>query len=152
MTEYGAWVTGGLRFTASGVAWLTFDPDDARIVNWSASQGFFDDTELSASFGSAVYQPVELDGLDQPIVLTDEAIFHRVAGLWQESDYESSEMSYYDLAVDNSGDPRIGARHSSGLELIHTDSEGFWQYSEAEASIDGNQFGVAVDTADNTHA
>ncbi|MCP4804401.1 MAG: hypothetical protein GY884_03550 [Proteobacteria bacterium] len=149
----GNYVTGGLKFTASGVAWMTYDYNDGRIVNWSSSGGFFDSTTFAVNgFDWSSYMPLELDGSNQPIVLTDEAIFHRVGVDWLRSDYEASDMDYYDLAVDSSGDPRIATRHGSDLELIETDSEGFWQYDEGDEAIDSAPMGVAVDTSNNTHS
>jgi hypothetical protein len=153
LTSSGNNVTGGLKFTASGVAWLAYDYYEARVVNWSDSGGFFDPALAGvSSFGESAYMPIELDGANQPMLLTDEAIFHRVGADWFRSDYEAQDNGVYDLAVDNSGDPRIAVRHGSSLELVHTDNEGFWQYVEADETIDSNTIGAAVDTSDNTHA
>lgn len=152
LTTWGNYVAGGMKFTASGVAWLTFDTGDARVVNWSATAGFFDEAQMDTSFGDSSYMPVELDAFNQPIVLSDEGIFHRVASVWQVSDYEASHQSYYDLAVDGSGEPRMGVNHGGDLELIETDSEGYWQYSAGDEAIDSTFMGVAVDSSNNTHA
>ena len=106
---------------------------------------------MDTSFGDSSYMPVELDGLNQPIVMSDEGIYHRVASTWLISDYEASHTQTYDLAVDNSGQPRMGVNHINDLELIETDSEGYWQYSEVDEGI-GGSIGVEVDSSNNTHA
>jgi hypothetical protein len=142
---------GGLTFTASGVAYVTYDPSDARIANWSAAQGFFDDQIFDSSFGSSTYMPVELDNLNQPIVMSDEAVYHRVGGTWIISPYEQSDTFWYDLAVDTAGDPVMALRHGSELELVDTNPEGYWQYDPVD-DMDSNRLGVAVDTSGNTHA
>jgi|GEM_PF-6234539 len=145
------WFAGGIAFTASGVAYVTYSPTNARIVNWSASQGFFDDDVFDTSFGYSDYLPVRLDNLNQPITMSDEAVYHRVNNTWVASPYEQSDTGHFDLAVDGSGEPVMAIRHGSELELIDTNAEGYWQYDPAD-DMDSSAPSVAVDSSGNTHA
>ncbi len=144
LTTWGNWVTGGMAFTASGVAWLTFDPDDAHIVNWSAAAGFFDDVIFDGTFGSATYLPVVLDGSNQPIVLSDEGTHHRQSdGSWIRSDVEPGAFTNYDIGINGSGDFYLGLNEGGNITLIHGDP--YWDYTY-QGPMDAVQPGVDVDS------
>jgi hypothetical protein len=142
IATWGNWTTGGLVFTASGVAWMTFEPEDARVVNWSAASGFFGEEVMTPSFGYADGMPVILDASNQPVVMTDEGLFHRVGGSWQPSDFEISDTSYYALGA-NAGDFWLAHRHGSDIELIHGDP--YWDY-QYQGPMDSAWPDVAVDS------
>lgn len=142
--------TGSVAFTASGVAWIGYGTQSLRVVNWSNANGFFDAAVLANGYGASTSR-MRLDGSNQPMMIEAYSVWHRVGGAWQSSTYENGSTSWYDLARDVSGDPRLGVRHDNVLELVHTNAEGYWQYTQV-GPVDSARFGVAVDSADQTHA
>jgi PKD repeat protein len=145
LTSSGNNVTGGLTFTASGVAWLAYDYYEGRTINWSSAQGFFDPELFGESgFGESAYMPMVLDASNQPIVLADEGTYHRQGPSdWIQSDVEPSDFSYYDIGINDSGDFYLGLNEGGDIALIHGDP--YWNY-EYQGPMDNAWPGIDVDS------
>ncbi len=140
----GNYATGGIQFTASGVAWMTYDYNDGRVINWSSSAGFFDSQTFTDAFDWSSYMPLVLDSGNQPIVLTDEGTHHRQStGDWIRSDVEPSDYSYYDIGINPAGDFYLGLQEGGDITLIHGDP--YWTY-EYQGPMDGAWPGIDVDS------
>lgn len=142
--------TGGLAFDSTGTLHIVFEYSPTSVLTWTGSGGFGSETSTGIT-NSAFTTALVLDAVQQPIVLTDTATAHKVGNSYVVSAWEAGEMSYFDLAADNSGDPRIAVRHGSNLELAQLNSESYWLYTEVD-SMDGDTPSIHVDSSDNSHA
>ena len=144
-TSCCGWFAGGMAFTASGVAWLTYSPTNLQVVNWSAAQGFVGAKTAVGSFGYSDYLPVVLDSSNEPIVLSDEGAHHFTGGQWIESTVEIGDFAHYDLGINAAGELWIALRHGSEIELITANPFPYWDYEYA-GPMDSAQPGMAVDS------
>ncbi len=142
--------TGGLAFDTAGTLHFTFNPYPTDVMTWSASGGFGSRDAINI-LNTSYTTLLVLDAVQQPIVMTDSLMGHKVGNAWIQSAWEAAEMSYYDLAVDNVGGPRLAVRHGSNLELAQLNSESYWLYTEIDA-MDSNTPSIRVDSSNVNHA
>ena len=140
--------TGGLAFDSTGTLHVAFEYSPTSVLTWSASGGFGAEQSTGIT-NSSYWTPLTLDGLDQPVVMTDTLTAHKVGSSWILSAYESFEASYYDIGSNAAGDIRMGVRHDGGIELGTPTP--YWVY-DYQGPMDSTPFGVDVDSQALTRA
>ena len=140
--------TGGLAFDSTGTLYLSFEYTPTRVISWSAG-GSFGVEESTGITNTSTWSPLTLDSLEQPVVMTDSLMAHKVGTSWILSAYESFEADYYDIGSNAAGDIRMGVRHGGGIELGTPTP--YWIY-DYQGPMDATPFGVDVDSQALTRA
>lgn len=142
--------SGGLAFDTTGTLYFSYNWSPTDVMTWSAGGGF-GSRQNTGITNYSYWTQLWLDAVQQPIVLTDTLVAHKIGSNWNLSAWESGEYGYFDLATDGSGQPRIAVRHGSDLELMELNGENYWLYSEVD-SMDADNPSLRVDSSGNSHA
>lgn len=141
---------GGLVFDASGIAYFTMRDEPGNQDIWLGTWPPFAESAVDLNAYSPEGARLVLDTQGQPIALYRNGLAHRVAGTWIYSEIESFDIAQFDLAF-GGGKPHVAVRHGTHLEMITTDSRGYWQYTDA-GTADAAGVAIAIDATGLPHA
>lgn len=145
--------TGAAEFSADGVLHVTKGLDSYGYLTWTSGTSTWSSNRWIGVSEDSNYRyraALALDDADQPVYMHSEGISHYSPGLTH-SEIELVELDYFDLAW-GGGKPHVAINHDANLELVTTDSDGYWVYTVVATGVDDSYISVAVDADGDPHA